>query len=146
MKPSISRMSGFVSGLVSGTCPVRVWVSVWVRVWVSARVRVWFRDRVRVRFVSGSCLGRVWVRVRFVSCLGSSGSCLVRVRFASGFASGSVSGSCLVGGWFLFGLCLVGDRIRIRDGFIMYRVALYTSHSVYLWKPGFKLVCMKKSI
>ena len=65
----------FLSGLVSGSCLVLVWVHVWVRV----RVRVWFV----FGFVSGLCLVRVW----FVS-----GSCLVRVWFCSGF----VFGSCLV--------------------------------------------------
>ena len=62
MKPSISRMSGFVSG--SG--PVRL------------RVRVWFATGLVSVFVSGSCPGsgpvRVWLVSGFVS-----GACQVSV-------------------------------------------------------------------
>ena len=44
-----------VSGFASGSCPVRVWVSV--------RVRVWFAAGFVSGFVSASCLVRGWVRV-----------------------------------------------------------------------------------
>ena len=66
----------FVSGFVSGSCPVRVWDGGWV----SVRVRVGCATRFWSGFVSGSCLVRVW-------------SCLVRVRFVSGIVFGFVSDS-----------------------------------------------------
>ena len=62
---------------MSGLCPVRVWVRVWVsvrvRVWVRVRVRVQVRIWVRGRFlfsvwvVFGACLVSAWVRVGFIS-------------------------------------------------------------------------------
>ena len=71
----------FVFGFVSGSCPgTRL-----------SLVRVWFVSG-SCRFVSGSCLVRVW----FVSV-----SCLVRVWF--------VFGSCLVRVLFVFGSC----RVRV---------------------------------
>ena len=51
-----------MSGFVSGSCPVRGFVRVWVRV------------RVVFGFAFGSCLVRVRFAVLFVS-----GSCLVRI-------------------------------------------------------------------
>ena len=82
----------FAFGFVFGSCPVRVWL------------------------VFGSCL----VRVRFVSGF-MSGTCLVPVRLVFGFAVRiwvRVSGSWLVGVWFVFGFyflgsCLVRDWVRI---------------------------------
>ena len=93
---------------------------------------------VRVRFVSGSCLGS-WSRSRLVSCLVRSvrvwlvfGSCLVRVRFVSGFMSGTclvpvrlvfVSGFvCLVRGWLVSGSCLdfiFWVRVWFAIGFVL---------------------------
>ena len=64
---------GFLS-VVSGSCPVPVrFVSGFMSgsclgcVWVSFRVRVWFPTGFVSGFVSGSCPVRVRVRVRFVS-------------------------------------------------------------------------------
>ena len=69
-----------------------------VRVCVRVRFVSGFavRVRVHVQFVSGSCPVRVWVSVRLhVWFANVSGSCLVRVRLLSVSCPGSCLGSCL---------------------------------------------------